>query len=100
MTGRIKVIACISDKPKPPDTFIEKFATQIVRNVQITIKDIHIRYEDRVSKAKGSFALGITLHNLSVNTTDQNWLSAISQDATAMIYKVKCLQDVVCGRLI
>lgn len=75
------------DKPKPPDTFTEKLATQIVRNVQIFIKDIHIRYEDRVSKAKGSFALGITLHNLSVITTDQNWLPAITQDMTAMIYK-------------
>lgn len=75
------------DKPKPPDTFTEKLATQIVRNVQVFIKDIHIRYEDRVSKPSGPFALGITLHNLSVITTDQNWLPAITQDMTSMIYK-------------
>lgn len=75
------------DKEKPPDTFVEKMATQIVRNVQIYIKDIHIRYEDRVSKANGSFAFGITLHDLSVITTDENWLPAITQGVTAMIYK-------------
>lgn len=29
--------------------FVEKLVTQIIRNVQLTVEDIHIRYEDNVS---------------------------------------------------
>ncbi|XP_039291061.1 vacuolar protein sorting-associated protein 13 [Nilaparvata lugens] len=75
------------DKPKADDTFTEKMVTQIVRNVQICIKDIHIRYEDRVTSPKSPFSFGITLHNLSVTTTNENWIPAISQDVTAKIFK-------------
>lgn len=39
------------DKPKEAkkDTFFEKLATQIIKNVQVKITDIHIKYEDDVS---------------------------------------------------
>ena len=29
--------------------FVERLITQIIRNVQLTVEDIHIRYEDNVS---------------------------------------------------
>ncbi len=41
-----------ADKPKEAAKapgFVEKLVTQIVRNVEITVKNIHIRYEDAVS---------------------------------------------------
>lgn len=31
------------------DTFLEKLATQVIKNVQVKITDIHIKYEDDVS---------------------------------------------------
>lgn len=31
------------------DTFVEKLVTQIIKNLQVKISDIHIRYEDDVS---------------------------------------------------
>uniref|UniRef100_A0A5F8H0V3 Vacuolar protein sorting 13 homolog C n=1 Tax=Monodelphis domestica TaxID=13616 RepID=A0A5F8H0V3_MONDO len=36
------------DKPKKEkkDTFLEKLATQVIKNVQVKITDIHIKYED------------------------------------------------------
>uniref|UniRef100_A0A669PLF2 Vacuolar protein sorting 13 homolog C n=1 Tax=Phasianus colchicus TaxID=9054 RepID=A0A669PLF2_PHACC len=39
------------DKPKEEkkDTFLEKLATQVIKNVQVKITDIHIKYEDDVS---------------------------------------------------
>lgn len=39
------------DKPKEAkkDTFLEKLATQIIKNVQVKITDIHIKYKDDVS---------------------------------------------------
>jgi Vacuolar protein sorting-associated protein len=68
---------------------VEKVATQIIKNVQVKITDIHIRYEDKVTKPEHPFSLGITLHNLSVHTTDENWKACVVQDAATMIYKVR-----------
>jgi vacuolar protein sorting-associated protein 13A/C len=68
---------------------VEKLATQIIKNVQVKITDIHIRYEDKVTKVDQPFCLGITLHNLSVHTTDENWKPCVVQDAATMIYKVR-----------
>jgi hypothetical protein len=41
----------VIDKPKEAkkDTFLEKLATQVIKNVQVKITDIHIKYEDDVS---------------------------------------------------
>jgi len=51
----------IIDKPPPNYTFLEKFITQIIKNVQVKITDIHIRYEDEVTKPERPFSMGITL---------------------------------------
>ena len=55
-----------SDKPKDPkeDSFAEKLATNVIKNLQINIKDIHIRYEDRHSNPKKPFSVGVTLKEL------------------------------------
>lgn len=39
------------DKPKEEkkDTFLEKLATQVIKNVQVKITGIHVKYEDDVS---------------------------------------------------
>uniref|UniRef100_A0A8C5SHG1 Vacuolar protein sorting 13 homolog C n=1 Tax=Laticauda laticaudata TaxID=8630 RepID=A0A8C5SHG1_LATLA len=50
------------DKPKEQkkDTFLEKLATQVIKNVQVKITGIHIKYEDDVSGLEpGSLALSI-----------------------------------------
>lgn len=31
------------------DTFVEKLVTQVIKNLQVKISNIHIRYEDDVS---------------------------------------------------
>lgn len=31
------------------DTFVEKLVTQIIKNLQVQISNIHVRYEDNVS---------------------------------------------------
>lgn len=31
------------------DTFMEKLVTQIIKNLQVQISNIHVRYEDNVS---------------------------------------------------
>lgn len=79
----------VAGKPKPDDGFFEKFATSIVRNIQISISNIHIRYEDRVNNPEHPFSVGITLSQLHILTTDEFWQTPTnSQSVTTMCYKV------------
>uniref|UniRef100_A0A8C0B865 Vacuolar protein sorting 13 homolog C n=1 Tax=Buteo japonicus TaxID=224669 RepID=A0A8C0B865_9AVES len=60
------------DKPKEEkkDTFLEKLATQVIKNVQVKITGIHVKYED--------------------DTTNENWTPSILNEAAKIIYKVMC----------
>lgn len=81
------VIKHFVDLPKADATFVEKLITNIIKNVQLTVKNIHIRYEDKVTNPQAPFSLGITLSNLIVESTDENWKKAIVEDISK-IYKV------------
>jgi vacuolar protein sorting-associated protein 13A/C len=45
----------------------------VVDNIQISIKNIHIRYEDSVSCPDSPFGIGLTLNELSAVSTDKDW---------------------------
>lgn len=75
------------DKPKADKTFTEKLVAQIINNVQIRIRNVHIRYEDRSTSAI-PFACGITLSGLEVQTTDSEWRKAFLSEALSKVFKV------------
>ncbi|XP_053672745.1 intermembrane lipid transfer protein Vps13 [Anopheles nili] len=77
--------------PVADKSFAEKLTTQIVNNVQIKISDIHIRYEDTTTTGH-PFAFGVTLSNLSVHTTDENWVQTLVSDSVTKIFKVAQLE--------
>lgn len=78
------------DQDNVKDSFVEKLATQIIRNVQVNIKTIHIRYEDRVTFPNNPFSFGCTLYDITSHSTDSNWNRFIDkgQDPLAMIFKI------------
>ncbi|XP_018574731.1 vacuolar protein sorting-associated protein 13 isoform X2 [Anoplophora glabripennis] len=78
-------------KPKPDATFIEKLITTIIKNVQLKVTNIHIRYEDKVTNPDVPFACGLSLHTLLIESTDANWQKAIASD-TVKIYKIVGLE--------
>jgi vacuolar protein sorting-associated protein 13A/C len=73
---------------KQEDTFTEKLITQIIKNVQIRIKCIHIRYEDAVTKPNSPFGCGIILKSLHVETTDTDWVPKIITESVDTVNKV------------
>uniref|UniRef100_A0A182TV09 Vacuolar protein sorting-associated protein 13 n=1 Tax=Anopheles melas TaxID=34690 RepID=A0A182TV09_9DIPT len=77
--------------PVADKSFAEKLTTQIVNNVQIKISDIHIRYEDTTTTGH-PFAFGVTLSNLSVHTTDENWVQTLVSESVTKIYKMAQLE--------
>uniref|UniRef100_A0A182NLZ6 Vacuolar protein sorting-associated protein 13 n=1 Tax=Anopheles dirus TaxID=7168 RepID=A0A182NLZ6_9DIPT len=77
--------------PVADKSFAEKLTTQIVNNVQIKISDIHIRYEDTTTTGH-PFAFGVTLSNLSVHTTDENWVQTLVSESVTKIFKMAQLE--------
>ena len=55
------------------ESFVNSLVTKIVDNLQVTVKNIHIRFEDRTSNKERLFTVGILLKNLSAFSTDENW---------------------------
>nr|XP_045626468.1 vacuolar protein sorting-associated protein 13C-like isoform X1 [Procambarus clarkii] len=78
-------------KSKSQDSFQEKMIAQVIRNIQVSIRDIHIRYEDSVSCQGAPFAAGVTLHDLSMKSTDSDWKPCLDTDK--LIYKLNCLDS-------
>ncbi|CAH8840545.1 unnamed protein product [Trichobilharzia szidati] len=62
------------------DSFGEKLAAQVIKNLQISIKDIHIRYEDSYSIPNRTFSLGLTLSGLTFQTCDNDQKPILIKD--------------------
>uniref|UniRef100_H0YZ47 Vacuolar protein sorting 13 homolog A n=1 Tax=Taeniopygia guttata TaxID=59729 RepID=H0YZ47_TAEGU len=58
----------IADKEEKQDTFVEKLVTQVIKNLQLKISNIHIRYEDDITNRDNPLSFGISLQNLNTNT--------------------------------
>lgn len=72
------------------DSFVGQFVTKILNNLQITVQNLHLRYEDTGSN-KNPFAFGITLDELNIYSTDPNWRQTFLTEEQAkqkIIYKV------------
>ncbi|KAM9860925.1 intermembrane lipid transfer protein VPS13C [Aulostomus maculatus] len=87
-------MAARREKPadEKKDTFVEKLATQVIKNLQVKISSIHLRYEDDVSDPQRPLSMGVTLSELSLQTTDENWKPCILNEAAKIIYKLGCLE--------
>ncbi|KAI9493351.1 hypothetical protein BDB00DRAFT_946102 [Zychaea mexicana] len=74
------------------ETFAEQLTTKILNNLQFSVTNIHVRYEDNVS-APQRFAAGITLSELSAISTDENWMPQTIGDAINTIHKLATLES-------
>ncbi|ESO95114.1 hypothetical protein LOTGIDRAFT_160876 [Lottia gigantea] len=85
-----KKLEADKDKAKDPkqDSFAEKLATQVIKNIQIKVSNIHVRYEDNLTNPNHPFAIGATLKDLLFQTTDENWTPTVIKDAVTQIYKL------------
>ncbi|KAG8198773.1 hypothetical protein JTE90_007083 [Oedothorax gibbosus] len=72
-----------------PRGFMENLVTTIVNNVQVSVQNVHIRYEDGVSTS-GTLACGLVLQNLTAVTTNSKWKATqIDAEATSLFKLLK-----------
>ncbi|XP_075713818.1 intermembrane lipid transfer protein VPS13C isoform X2 [Rhinoderma darwinii] len=88
--NRFRVHDVKKDKPKEEkkDTFLEKLAAQVIRNLQVKITNIHIRYEDDITNASIPVSVGMSLAELSLQTSSESWMPSILNEAAKIIYKL------------
>ncbi|KAH8307603.1 hypothetical protein KR044_004766 [Drosophila immigrans] len=67
--------------------FAEKLTAQIVNNLQVKINNVHLRYEDTTTTGS-PFAFGVTLHELELYTTDQNWDKCYMTERAPQVFKI------------
>jgi vacuolar protein sorting-associated protein 13A/C len=72
-------------------TFTAALTTTIIDNVQISVKNVHIRYEDALSDPGHPFAAGLTLQELSAVSTDENWRPTWIQSTSGTTHKLATL---------
>jgi vacuolar protein sorting-associated protein 13A/C len=80
-----------AEEQQKSQSFTASMVTAIVDNVQVTIKNIHIRYEDSLSDPGHPFALGITLADFSAVSTDENWKPTFIQGTASSTHKLATL---------
>uniref|UniRef100_A0A8C5DBC6 Vacuolar protein sorting 13 homolog A n=1 Tax=Gouania willdenowi TaxID=441366 RepID=A0A8C5DBC6_GOUWI len=71
-----KLKAAEQEDPKleKQDTFMEKLVTQVIKNLQVKISNIHVRYEDDVTNPNCPLSFGVSLKNLSLQVMDLIYL--------------------------
>ncbi|KAF2400738.1 vacuolar protein sorting-associated protein 13 [Trichodelitschia bisporula] len=81
------------EEQKKNQTFTASLVTAIVDNVQVTVKNIHIRYEDSISDPGHPFALGITLEGFDAVSTNENWHPTFIQSTSSTAHKLASLKS-------
>lgn len=79
------------EEQKKQVSFTEALTTTIIDNVQVQIKNVHIRYEDALSDPGHPFAAGLTLQELSAVSTDENWRPTWVQSTSSTTHKLATL---------
>eukprot|EP00339_Tiarina_fusa_P024665 CAMPEP_0117060720 /NCGR_PEP_ID=MMETSP0472-20121206/42236_1 /TAXON_ID=693140 ORGANISM="Tiarina fusus, Strain LIS" /NCGR_SAMPLE_ID=MMETSP0472 /ASSEMBLY_ACC=CAM_ASM_000603 /LENGTH=161 /DNA_ID=CAMNT_0004779043 /DNA_START=1 /DNA_END=482 /DNA_ORIENTATION=+ len=76
-----------NDEETAEETFISKTAAKIFANLQISIKNIHIRYQ---TSGSSPYAFGITLDSLYLRTTNAQKVPVVvkAKENREMIYKL------------
>lgn len=79
------------EEQQKTQSFTESLVTKIIDNLQITVKNIHVRYEDSISAPGHPFALGLTLQEFSAISTDGKWQPTYIQNSAGTTHKLATL---------
>ena len=65
-------------------SYVQGLIAKMLANIEFTFRNIHIRYEDGVAVSGRFLSAGITVDELSIITTDENWVEVaeVSQSKT------------------
>lgn len=80
-----------AEEQQKNQSFTQSLVTAIVDNLQVTIKNVHIRYEDSIAAPGHPFALGVTMKEMSAVSTDGDWTPTFIQSTSGTTHKLAVL---------
>lgn len=72
-------------------SFTQSLTTAIIDNLQISIRNVHFRYEDSIASPGHPFTVGFTLKELSAVSTDSEWNPTFIQSTSGTTHKLAIL---------
>jgi len=57
----------VTDTESREPSFVEKLLGNVLKNIEVSITNIHLRYEDWLTKPGTIFAAGITLKEFTIH---------------------------------
>ncbi|EMG47074.1 hypothetical protein G210_2649 [Candida maltosa Xu316] len=78
------------------ESFVESLVTKIIDNLQVTIKNIHIRYEDDSILTESPYSIGFSLDELSAVSTDEDWVPSFINITQSLTRKLVTLSNLSC----
>ncbi|KAI8450966.1 hypothetical protein BY996DRAFT_6432303 [Phakopsora pachyrhizi] len=75
------------------ESFMTAMTNKILDNLQLSIKNVHIRYEDKVSVPGHPFSVGFTLAELSAVSTNENWEESFIVGPKSGVHKLITLNS-------
>ncbi|KAL9115085.1 MAG: hypothetical protein Q9227_000879 [Pyrenula ochraceoflavens] len=72
-------------------SFTQSLVTAIVDNLQVSIKNVHLRYEDSIAAPGHPFAVGFTIKEVSAVSTDADWRPTFVQSTSGTTNKLAVL---------
>ncbi|KAF7339474.1 hypothetical protein MSAN_02161700 [Mycena sanguinolenta] len=76
-----------------PQGLVQSLMAKIINNLQVTVKNIHIRYEDKLSVPGHPFAAGVTLAGFTAVSVNGKWQPAFIESTAGAIHKLAKLQS-------
>ena len=79
-------------------SYVQQLTAKIVDNIEITLTNVHIRYEDSLTYPQTVVSAGITIASISLTTTDDQWNEAFvareTKSRTSVIHKLGSLENI------
>ncbi|KAA1090635.1 hypothetical protein PGT21_008107 [Puccinia graminis f. sp. tritici] len=82
-----------SEEANKNESFVAAMTNKILDNLQLRIKNVHIRYEDKLSVPGHPFSVGFTLAELSAVSTDENWQESFIVGSKTGVHKLTKLDS-------
>ncbi|MBW0530111.1 hypothetical protein O181_069826 [Austropuccinia psidii MF-1] len=80
-----------TEEAEKNELFVAAMTNMILDNLQLQIKNVHIRYEDKISVPGHAFSIGLSLAELSVVSTHENCCKYFIFGSKAGIHKLTSL---------
>lgn len=74
-------------------SFTQSLVTAIVDNLQVSVKNVHVRYEDSIATSGHPFAAGLTIKEMSAVSTDSDWKPTFIQSTSGNTHKLAVLDS-------